>query len=881
MHDLANKQPSKKEMQGFWKLIVVQMQNALNEKAAQFLLIPLAAALPAGWLTGPQGLMENLLGAMVVLPFVLFAPLVGWIADCFSKARIIQSMVLLQGVVLVAMWLSLHNQSLNWALVFFAVFALQATVLSPAKKGIVKDIVGGNKIGSASGILEMSVILAILVGQIGAFVWFNYLYTSTNKIWDSAAFPSLLLALTVLPGVLLSLGIPSYKPLQKTPYRHSLWYEHFSQLADIWSQRKLRLSVSGVSYFWFFGGFLTLLLIQITKESGVANFGYAAALMMAWMSGGVVMGGLIASLLCRNKIELGLIPLGVSGMAASCFVLACLPTQGMLFNIFLALSGFFGAGFLVPINAYLVNSCEDAKRGTVIAGGNLADCLSGLLAVALQALLRQWLSIGWQFAFLGFAGLVVTIVALRLVPQDFVRMLGLWTVGLFYRVRVHNAGNLPREGGVLLLANHLTWIDAFLLSLSCKRPVRFMVAAEFTQVKKIAWFLELFDCVPVSLDNPRDSIRRASKILQEGQVVCIFGEGQLSRHGGLNRLQRGFEMIARNSSAAVVCVYMDGLWGSWWSYAGNRFFYSPHKLSVPYNFSVALSAPAHKLDVTQAWQSLQQLCAQCLSANCNDIKNRLLLQAGKYPRKVLWQDGEHAVNLRQWQQALGSTAVPQHASASLAAALTAMQKLWQDPQALQAAAVNILQLLRVNSLGNYSKLVVLEEDELKQAGWLLLWPLLAKSSIVIASRQQVLQQLQSLAAQNVALLCSKSAFDSKLQQALAELSANTTAQLHCYVGQLSASEAHLAQGLRSMWLAQGSVLAISMQHETYRVDENSSQTGIKPQSLGMLLPGNYIKDKRLYLAWGSSQAWPECYELDEDYFVMPAADYKQLCDQTS
>lgn len=871
MQDLANKEPSKKEMLGFWKLIVVQMQNALNEKAAQFLLIPLAAALPAGFLTGPHGLMENLLGAMVVLPFVLFAPLVGWFADCFSKARIIQTMVMLQAVVLVAMWLSLHNQSLNWALVFFSVFALQATVLSPAKKGIVKDIVGGAKIGSASGILEMSVILAILVGQIGAFVWFNYLYSSSGNPWDSAAFPSLLLALTVVAGVLLSFGIPHYKPLKKTPYRHSLWYEHFNQLADIWSQRKLRLSVCGVSYFWFFGGFLTLLLIQITKESGAANFGYAAALMMAWMSGGVVMGGVIASLLCRNKIELGLIPLGVSGMAASCFVLAFLPTHGMWFNIFLALSGFFGAGFLVPINAYLVNSCDDAKRGTVIAGGNLADCLSGLLAVALQAVLRQWLSVGWQFAFLGFAGVVVTIIALRLVPQEFVRMLGLWTVRSFYRVRVHDAANLPKQGGVLLLANHLTWVDAFLLSLSVKRPVRFMIAAEFTTMKKISWFLELFDCVPVSLDNPRDSIRRASSILQQGEVVCIFAEGQLSRHGGLNRLQRGFEMIARSSSAPVVCVYMDGLWGSWWSYAGNRFFYSPQKPCIPYNFSVALAAPVLKPDRAQAWQSLQQLCASCLLANCLDIKNRLILQAGKQPARLLWQDAGHALDMRGWRGSLESERSLALDSEVLRGAAAAMHQLWQDARQLQSAAVNVLQLLRVNSLGNYSKLVVLEEDELKYQGWLLLWPLLANSSILILTRQQALHQLESLARQNAALLCSHSTFDGKLQQGLTDLYESSDVRLHCYVDRLSVAERFIEQGLRSMWISQQRVLAISMQHQAYRVDEHASQTGIKPHGLGMLLPGNYLKDQRLHTAWGASQPWPQDYELDEDNFVITAS----------
>ncbi|MFR4437131.1 MAG: hypothetical protein ACLT8C_05515, partial [Akkermansia muciniphila] len=132
----------------FWRLVLIQAQNSFNEKGAQFLLIPLGV-----WLYGAEGDLEYPLGAIIVLPFILFSPFVGWLSDRFCKARIIQFMALLQICVLAGMYWSLHVHNLNGAILWFCVFAVQATVFSPAKKGIVKDIVGTSRMGFASGIV--------------------------------------------------------------------------------------------------------------------------------------------------------------------------------------------------------------------------------------------------------------------------------------------------------------------------------------------------------------------------------------------------------------------------------------------------------------------------------------------------------------------------------------------------------------------------------------------------------------------------------------------------------------------------------------------------------------------------------------------------------
>lgn len=133
------KMPSKKEWRGFYSLILIQAQNAFNEKAAQFLLIPLGVWLAANSAVyGPDSWVNSLqyiLACIFVLPYILFSPFVGWLADCFCKARIIQFMSFLQILVLGAMFLCYKYENIEMAVFWFCVFSVQATILSPAKRG--------------------------------------------------------------------------------------------------------------------------------------------------------------------------------------------------------------------------------------------------------------------------------------------------------------------------------------------------------------------------------------------------------------------------------------------------------------------------------------------------------------------------------------------------------------------------------------------------------------------------------------------------------------------------------------------------------------------------------------------------------------------------
>ena len=357
--------------------------NALNEKGVQFLLIGLGI-----WMARE---LQYSLSILIVLPFVLFSPLGGWIADRWCKTRLLQAMVLLQVVVLVGMSAGLWLENLPLAVGCFGIFCVQAMFFSPAKKGLTKDIVGSENIGFASGVMEISTMLALLVGQIGAL----YLIYTLLKLWgpdsgwQAAALPCACCTVGAVVVFILSLFMPRYPAQSKRPFTWNLLWCHFTQLRMLWNNKVLRNSE-----IWFLASVMMLIVLQMAAEAHpvasktdflqVLGQQKDSALLFAWLSGGSITGGLCASLICAKKIRTWVASAGGVGMTLGCIALAFLPYGTPLFFAALTFTGFTAAGYLVPLNALLQDRADDDKRGDVIAAGNLVDCFLGMLAVGIQ-----------------------------------------------------------------------------------------------------------------------------------------------------------------------------------------------------------------------------------------------------------------------------------------------------------------------------------------------------------------------------------------------------------------------------------------------------------------------------------------------------------------
>jgi acyl-[acyl-carrier-protein]-phospholipid O-acyltransferase/long-chain-fatty-acid--[acyl-carrier-protein] ligase len=186
-------------------------------------------------------------------------------------------------------------------------------------------------------------------------------------------------------------------------------------------------------------------------------------------------------------------------------------------------------------------------------------------------------------------------------------------VRCFYRVTALGADNLPK-GGFLLLPNHITWVDAIVLQLVCPRPIRYIIDKEFYSKPILHPFLRLARCIPIDTRHSHSAIRAATEKIAEGEVVCLFPEGQLERAGTLLRLRRGYELIARHANAMVVPVWLDQLWGSIFSFQGGRFFTKlPRR--IPYPVTIAFGKPieANAADIATVREELLKLGEFCFS----------------------------------------------------------------------------------------------------------------------------------------------------------------------------------------------------------------------------------------------------------------------------
>ncbi len=833
-HDISQiKEPTAREWHGFWTLVAVQAQNAFNEKAVQFLLIPLGV-----WLWGTGSTLEYSLGAIFVLPYILFSPFVGWLSDCFCKARIIQFMAFLQIIVLGCMLICFYQHDIHWSIVWFSIFAIQATILSPAKKGIVKDMLGSKYIGFGSTIIETSMVIVLLAAQIGVFMWYSSLLEDSRCAefpdgdgWHAAIVPTIVFLGVAVPVALASLLLPRYEINQTRAFGWSLFYEHFMQIKYLWKDRLLRLSELGISYFWGLAGSLFLIIIQIAKLSTVQeeDFSQLCGVLMAWLGGGVVVGGGAASLLCRRKNELGLIPLGALGVTISCGVLSLCEPNTWASCIALGCAGAFGAAYLAPLNAFLQDHCDPAHRGNIIAAGNLIDNLMGLVAVGVMLFLTQMgVSPQGQFFVLFLLSVLITVISLRLIPQEFIRMIGVWFMKCLYRARILNEENLPEVGGALLVVNHVTYVDALILSMISRRPIRFIVAEEFVAVRFVGWILEIFNSLPISSKKPREAILRAVHGLREGDLICLFPEGQLTRTGCLTPVRRGLEVIAHRAKVPIIPIYMDGLWGSIFSYFRNRFF-TKIPQSLPYRFSVAVGRPISSATATGSviLQEFRRLSCLCLKNSTIGGKEAILLRLERFGESPLVFAEGKTLNGVQIAATLISRKVREEYSGALKLWLETLLETCRDLVALSRFCMNAEQLTRVNALEpGVPLLTTVGFNEPQESVVSVLWPILTLTPVhLIASEDDA---LNSGIAQIAGGL--------RMRKLLLSVIPPRQVPFYDFSGGADISTPNTRW--RPCFITpQGIVLAMSMARSVYKLSDGTVQLGMRARTRGMLLPG--------------------------------------------
>jgi len=570
---------------GFHSFLWTQFLGAFNDNVLKQIVTMRAVHLAAS--SGSSAYL-SLVGAVFVLPFLLFSGYSGHLADVISKRRVLVAVKVFEVGIMFVAFAAMFTDHIEYLLGVLFLMAVHSTLFSPAKYGLVPEILPAKELSRANALLEMSTFVAIVMGtSIGTF-----LYT----FWKADAWKMGLVMIAVaVAGLITSFGItkvPASGSLQ--PFRLNPFAEVTIGTRHMWKDRPLFLAVVGISYFWFLGALFQMDLLLFGAEVLKVD-DLRVGLMITCLAIGIGAGSMLSGRLSGDKVELGLVPLGSIFMSIFSIALWAVSSSYILSMAVLTLLGAAAGIFAVPLNAYLQQRAESKEKGRIIATNNFWNTVGLLLASGVLWVLNTKLRIAPDTLILifGFVTMAVTIYIVRVVPEFLVRFVLWMATHTLFKIRIVGSENLPLKGPALLVSNHMTHVDGLLITACIQRFIRFMVWKPYYEAKGLHGFFKLAKAIPVALTGPRDvieSLRAARKQVTEGHVVCIFAEGAISRTGNLLPFKRGLERIVNGTDVPIIPVHLDRLWGSIFSFDGGKFFWKWPK-RIPYPVTVSFGKP--------------------------------------------------------------------------------------------------------------------------------------------------------------------------------------------------------------------------------------------------------------------------------------------------
>ncbi len=534
---------------------------------------------------------------LFILPFFLFSATAGQLADTLEKARLIQWTKLWEiGImVLAAVGLLTHQTTLLMALLFL--LGMQATFFGPLKYGILPQHLAADELVRGNAYINTGTFLAILFGTIGGGVLIGWPH------WGEWVVALIGIAVAVA-GWAASHAIPRAAPSETVlAIDWNIWRQTVQLLADVRENRTVFWSVLGISWFWFFGSALLTLFPNFSKVV-LGGDATVVTTFLVMFCVGIGVGAALCNRWSSDRVELGLVPLGSIGMTLATVDLF-FATRGrtapgaVLMSVtqfvvqpgslrilldLLAIS-ICGGLFIVPLEALIQQRAVPTHRARVIAACNVQNALFMVLSAGLIFLgTHAHIAIPTMFLMLAVLTALVSWWIYQLIPEFLLRFVSWLLVHTVYRLRVIGEHHIPERGAVMLVCNHVTFVDGLIVAAACRRPVRFVMDHRMARLPIIRYFCRKGRVIPIAgrKDNPAvldAALTRIESELAAGEVVCIFPEGALTRTGEMARFRPGIEHMIAHTPVPVVPMALQGMWRSlfcrypgrrWWQLFPNR-----------------------------------------------------------------------------------------------------------------------------------------------------------------------------------------------------------------------------------------------------------------------------------------------------------------------
>jgi 1-acyl-sn-glycerol-3-phosphate acyltransferase len=530
-----------------------------------------------------SGTVVNLIGAIFILPFMVFSATSGQLADKYEKSRMIRWIKLFEIGIMAIGLTGFVWPSIGLLFAALALLGVHSTLFGPVKYAIlpqhlaISELVGGN------GLVESGTFVAILLGTIA-----GGLVVAIKP--EGTLLAGALTIAVAIAGWLASRRIPL------TPAVAPALAINWNPVTETWRNLKIARenlvvwrSMLGISWFWFYGAIYLAQLPAFTQRV-LGSDEHVFTLLLALFSIGIGVGSLLCERLSGRKVEIGLVPFGSIGLTLFAIDL-WLASRAMAASgqsgvaeflgvgahwriaIDIVLLGVFGGFYTVPLYALIQSRSQPSHRSRIIAANNILNALfivvSALVAIGL---LRAGVSIPQLFLVVGVMNALVAAYIYSLVPEFLMRFLAWLLVHTFYRVRIEGLENIPDDGPCVVVCNHVSYVDAVVIAACVRRPIRFVMDHRIFRVPLLSFIFKAMHAIPIA-PGREDAVMKerafaeVAAALAAGEAVGIFPEGEITRTGDINPFRPGIQQILATTPVPVVPMALRGLWGSFFSRA--------------------------------------------------------------------------------------------------------------------------------------------------------------------------------------------------------------------------------------------------------------------------------------------------------------------------
>ncbi len=560
----------------FW----TQFLGAGNDNLFKFAFTVLVTyQLELDWL--PPKMAGLAIGALFILPFLLFSATSGQLTDKYDKTRVIRLVKSLEIAIMVLAAWGFWTVNVYVLLACVFLMGLHSTLFGPVKFAYLPQHLNERELTGGNGMVEMGTFVAILLGQVAG----GLLVAIPEVGRHYVAFACIAMALVGRTTAQFVPSSPSTDPGLKINWNPVT--ETIRNLKLAHENIVVFRSLLGISWMWFFGAVFLSQFPSFAKEVLHGNE-QVASLLLVVFSVGIGIGSLLCEVLSKRHVEIGLVPLGTIGMSVFAIDLyfasrGLPPGNDLTLSAFVAqpahwrvmadlgLLSLFAGLYSVPMYALIQLRSQPSHRARIIAANNILNALFMIVsAVGVGALLKMGLTIPQVFLITGLLNAVVAFYIFMLVPEYMLRFVAFIATRIVYRFKVTGDEHIPTEGLAILVCNHVSFVDAVLLMAASPRPIRFIMDHRIFQLPVLGTMFKLAKAIPIAPQREDPAVYErafaaARQVLADGDLLCIFPEGALTRDGTLGEFKGGIMKVLETNPAPVVPMALRNLWGSFFS----------------------------------------------------------------------------------------------------------------------------------------------------------------------------------------------------------------------------------------------------------------------------------------------------------------------------